>query len=143
VLQLEIRLPGALDHALLDRPTDHNMQTGRQDDAIPLIPYQVTNFLVQERRYSELAAQVSARLVTDSGRDVSPFLDDSLVSAWYRNHSEERENGTRSSDEVGSWHLIRPVATVLKCRRTRIIRLRRRGGAVHERGSPPPGYHRR
>jgi len=123
--------------------TDRNMQTDRQSDAIPLIPYQVTDFLVQEQQYSELAARVSARRAADSGRGVDPFFDSTLVNAWYRNHPEERGNDTRSSDEVGGWHLVCFVATMLKCHRTLIIRPRRRDrGAAHERGSPPPGYHR-
>jgi len=77
------------------------MRTGRQTDAITLIPYQATNFLVQEQQYADLAAEVSAWRTRGAGRDMDSFLDNSLARAWHRNHPENRDNGTRSSDEVG------------------------------------------
>jgi hypothetical protein len=123
--------------------TNHNMQIGGQTDGIPLIPYQITDFLVQEQQYSELAAQVSARQVS-SGLGSDPFLDNTLARAWYRNHPEDRDNVTRSGDEVGSRRVGCFVAKVLKRRRTRTLHPRPQDReVVRERGSCPPGYHRR
>ena len=78
------------------------MRADELPDAIPLVPYQVTNFLVQEQWISELAAQASTRRATDS----DPFLENTLARAWYRNRTEDRDNGARSSDEVGGQRLI-------------------------------------
>ena len=149
VLYLETRAPGVSFHSrsysfrigtLMS--TNRDMQTDEETDAIPLVPYQVTNFLVQERRCSELVAQISARFAADPGRGMDPFLDNTLARAWYRNHPESREDDTRESDEVGGRHLVCFGAAVLKCRRTRVIHPKfRDGGVAHERGSPPPGYH--
>ena len=118
------------------------MQIGGQDGAIPLPPYDVTDFLAQEQRNSELAARVSAQLAAESSRNTDPFLDNVLASAWYRRHPEDRDTGTRSSDEVGDRYLVYFTAMVLKCCRARIMCPRSQDrGVVHERDSPLLGYH--
>lgn len=84
---------------------DHNMQTSEETDEIFLVPYQVTNFLVQEQQNSELAARASTEQATD------PFHDSPLARVWYRDHPEDFENDTRSSDEVGAitaWSVLLP-----------------------------------
>ena len=123
--------------------TNHNMQTGRQTDEIFLIPYQITDFLLQEEQYAELAAQVSARQASSSlGGD--RFLDNTLARAWHHDHPEDYDNVTRSSDEVGDQCLGCLVATVLKRRRTRTIYPRFQDrGVAHERSSHLPECRRR
>ena len=79
----------------------HNMQPSGQTDEIFLVPYQVTNFLVQEQQHSEMAARIYAQRATAAGRGADPFLGNTLARAWYRNHPEEYEKDARSSDEVG------------------------------------------
>lgn len=120
------------------------MQTDEEtDDEIALVPYQITNFLVQEQLNAELAARTSTRQVTDSDRGVDPFLGNPLASAWYRDHPEDLDNDTRSSDEVGGHCLVCFAIMVLKCRRARMVYPRFQDKeAVHERGSPPLGYRR-
>ena len=121
--------------------TTHNMQTGRQTDEIFLIPYQATDFLFQEQQYAELAAQVSVQQ-TSFGPGGDPFLDNTLARVWYRDHPEDHDDVTRSSDEVGGRCLGLFVATALKRRRTRAIYPRFRDrGAAPERSSRPPGCH--
>lgn len=119
-----------------------DMLTGGPTDAIPLVPYGVTNFLVQEQQNNELGARLST-LFRGFDRDMDPLAGSPLASAWYRAHPEERNKGTLFSDEVGGRHLVCFAPTVLKCRRVRTIIYPRSQyrGAVRERGSPPPGYH--
>jgi len=112
--------------------TNHNVQTGGHIDEISLVPYQVTDFLVQEQQHSELGARVSAQLATTSARCTDQFLDNSLARAWYRDHPEEYDDGARSGDEVGGRHLVCFVAKVLKRCRVRMIYPRFRKGVVHE-----------
>ena len=78
---------------------NHDIQTDGQDDAIPLVPFQVTNFLAESRRLSELAAQISARM-EDSSWD-NRFPDNTLARAWYHNHPEDLRDEVRFSDKVG------------------------------------------
>ena len=111
---------------------NHNMQTGEQIDEVFLVPYQVTNFLVQEQEHAEMAARIVAQRATTTRRGADRFLDNSLARAWYRNHPEELENNTRSSDEVGGRHLVCFVAMVLKRYRVRMIQPRLRKGVAHE-----------
>lgn len=119
------------------------MQTGEETDEIALVPVQITNFLVQKQQNSELVAQISTRLATESGLGTDPFFGSTLASAWYRDHPEDLDGITRSSDEVGIWHLVCFVATVLKRHRARTIHPRFRGqGVARERSSPPLGCHR-
>jgi len=85
---------------------NHNMQTGERIDEVFLVPYQVTNFLVQEQQHAEMAARIATQRATTTGRGTDRFLDNSLARAWYRNRPEELENDTRSGDEVGSRHRL-------------------------------------
>lgn len=76
------------------------MQLGT--DEIFLIPYQMARFEEQERKLSERTEQVSAQLeAAFSGRDVGPFLDNTLASAWFRVHQDNLDHYAHSSDEVG------------------------------------------
>ena len=119
------------------------MQTGEETDPIAVVPVQITNYLVQKQRNSELVAQISTRLATESGLGTDPFFDSTLASAWYCDHPEDLDGITRSSDEVGSWHLVCFVPMVLKHHRAQTIHLRFRGqGVVRERSSSPLGRHR-
>lgn len=93
--------------------THRNMQLGRQNNEIPLVPYQTTNFLDQEERLSEITALVSARLAVDPSRGASKFRDNTLASAWYRMHPEDLDDGTRSSDEVGGPYRFLFVVRIL------------------------------
>jgi hypothetical protein len=102
------------------------MQLGRQNDEIPLIPYQVADFLDQEQRLSDLAAQVSARLAVDPGRAGDLLRDSTLASAWYRMHPEDIDDDTRSSDKVGGQNLVYFDSQILNCRRVRMNRLSHR-----------------
>lgn len=111
---------------------NHNMQTGEHIDEVFLVPYQITNFLVQEQQHAEMAARIATQRATTTGRGIDRFLDNSLARAWYRNRPEELENDTRSSEEVGSRRLARFVATVLKRYRVRMIHPRFRKGVAHE-----------
>lgn len=88
----------ALDHTHCD-VNNRDMWAGRQNDEIALIPFDDTNFFAHEEQHAELAAQISARQA--AGDD--PLLDRTYANAWYRDHPEDLEKGTRSSDEVGGW----------------------------------------
>ena len=108
------------------------MQTGERIDEVFLVPYQVTNFLVQEQQHAEMAARIAAQRTTTTGRDTDRFLDNSLARAWYRKHPEGLGGDTRSSDEVGGRHLVCFVATVLKRYRVRMNHPRFRKGVARE-----------
>jgi len=111
---------------------NRNVQTGEQIDEVFLVPYQVTNFLVQEQQHAEMAARIAAQRATATSRGTDRFLDNSLARAWYRKHPDDLENNPRSSDEVGGRHLVCFVATVLRRYRVRMIHPRLRKGVAHE-----------
>lgn len=73
------------------------MWTGRHNDEIALIPFDVTDFFAHEEQHDELAAQISARQAASD----DPLFDYTLAKAWYRDHPEDFEKDAHSSDEVG------------------------------------------
>jgi hypothetical protein len=82
--------------------TNRNMHLDGQTEEIPLIPYQIKNFEEQERRLSERTSYVSARLEASfSGRNVDPFRDNTLASAWYRMNQDNLDHHTHSSEVCG------------------------------------------
>lgn len=118
---------------------NRNMQLGRQNDEIPLIPYQVVNFLDQEQQLFELAAQVSARLAVNPGRGGDLLHDNTLASAWYRMHPEDIDDETRPCDEVGGQRLIYSDSQMSN-HRVPMNHLGHRDRGVVQEGDRP-GYH--
>jgi hypothetical protein len=78
---------------------DKQTHVNELPNTIPLVPYQVTNFLVQEKLLSDLVAQTQG--VIHSDQDMGWFPRNSLVEAWYREHPNEVDDGNDTDNKVG------------------------------------------
>lgn len=84
--------------------TDKRTRADELPDEIPLAPYQVTNFLVQDKLLSDLVAQT--REATYSDQDTGLFPRNSLAEAWYCDNPKDRDDGNNTDDKVGGPHIV-------------------------------------